>query len=188
MATPKRNSILGRRPKVASSSASADRARLIRRQLNDPDPVRRIVAREAMRPSPVLRRRVRSPVCRYCGDRAIDRAYPICIECLAIRNEWETRAMGRFAITDQRGWTGPALFEPEEFLARRQRELRDGGRTRIRENGKRTRRARQGRKAGKTIRTSTTPSDAPDNPQESWGNFPKNSDPNPPIRLVRRVS
>jgi hypothetical protein len=186
MATPRRNSILGRRRKIApTTTPSLDGALLLRHQLSGPDPVRRTLAREAMQPRPAYRLADRPPACRYCGHRVVDRSQPICTNCEAPRGEWEARAMGRSALTDRRGWVGPALFEPEEFLLRRLKQLRDLDHARIHENEKRTRKARRAAKATRTTHTSATPSNAPDNPQKSWG---PEADPNPPIRLARRAS
>jgi hypothetical protein len=126
MATPKRNSILGRkrRKPAPEKMMSADAARLLRRQFADRDPVLQTVAREAARIEPAPRALSRSPACRYCGNSAIASiADPICPSCAVIREKWEARwAAGPIAL--QRARTGPSI-PPEALLFRIQKIYRD---------------------------------------------------------------
>jgi hypothetical protein len=184
LSTPRRNSILGRRkPPQTKPAAPADGLWILHRQLNSRDPVLRIVAHEAMLPSPVIA--ARAACCRLCGDAVADRTDPICASCQSIRGEWEARAIGRFSIADRRGWVGPAIFTPEELLLRVQRQLRDRGHARVTANKRSTLGSRRGLKSPGSTYRSVPPSNAPDNPQKSSG--PK-ADPTPSIRPARRMA
>src|SRR5215831_10551309 len=68
----------------------------------------------------------RVPRCRYCGRVSnFGWAEMVCHRCEKMRSQVETGAMSHFAMTEQRGCSGPPTIGDDELLLAIQRRLRD---------------------------------------------------------------
>jgi hypothetical protein len=81
------------------------------------DPVRRLIALEAIRAAKETTGEAVSRGCRYCGEAVNARlGPPICAGCADTRSRMEVGAMSRHSIRAQRGRTGPATHTDQEML------------------------------------------------------------------------